>query len=376
VIIGILKERKPGEYRVAMSPAGVEIMTQEGHTVLVEKGAGEASGFEDIDYAQKGAEVVDPPAASEAAPEIFRRSEMLLKVREPQSFEYKLLQKDQVCFSYLHLANSAELTHSLTRIGGVNIAYETVQKADGSLPLLKPMSEVSGAMAVQQGAKYLEMAQGGHGVLLGGVPGVDPGMVVILGGGSVGLSAAKTACGWGAKVYVLDVNLDRLRYLSDVLPASCFVVMSSPATIRDLITRADIVIGATLVPGSKCPILVTREMLKTMKKGAVLVDVAIDQGGNFETSKETTHDAPTYVIDGIVHYAVSNMPGALPRTSTVALTNATLPYALQIANKGWKRAMKENLELRRGANVVKGKLTYKAVADVFGLEYVPIEELL
>ncbi len=376
MIIGILKERKPGEYRVAMSPAGVEIMTRQGHTVLVEKSAGEASGFEDIDYTQKGAEVVDPPAGSEAAPEIFRRSEMLLKVREPQSFEYKLLQGDQVCFSYLHLANSAELTHSLTRIGGVNIAYETVQKADGSLPLLKPMSDVSGAMAVQLGAKYLEMAQGGHGVLLGGVPGVDPGMVLILGGGAVGLSAAKTACGWGAKVYVLDVNLDRLRYLSDILPASCFVVMSNPATIRDLVPRADVVIGATLVPGSKCPILVTREMLKTMKKGAVLVDVAIDQGGNFETSKETTHDAPTYIIDGIVHYAVSNMPGALPRTSTVALTNATLPYALQIANKGWKQAMKENLELRRGANVVKGKVTYKAVTDVFGLEYVPIEKLL
>ncbi len=231
-------------------------------------------------------------------------------------------------------------------------------------------------MAVQEGAKYLEMAQGGHGVLLGGVPGVDPGMVVILGGGAVGLSAAKTACGWGAKVYVLDVNLDRLRYLSDVLPPSCFVVMSSPATIRDLITRADIVIGATLVPGSKCPILVTREMLKTMKKGSVLVDVAIDQGGNFETSKETTHDTPTYIVDDVVHYAVSNMPGALPRSSTIALTNATLSYALQLADKGWKRALKENAELKRGANVVSGKVTYKGVADAFGLECADIDALL
>jgi len=376
MIIGILKERKAGEYRVAMTPAGVEIMKHHGHTVLVEKGAGKASGFEDDDFARMGAELVDTSAASGAPEDLFKRAEMILKVREPQPFEYKFLRAGQICFSFLHLATSAELTHSLARIGSVNIAYETVEKVDGSLPLLKPMSDVAGAMAVQEGAKYLEMAQGGHGVLLGGVPGVDPGLVVIIGGGTVGLSAAKTACGWGAKVYVLDVNLERLRYLSDILPPSCFVVMSNPATIRDLITRADIVIGATLVPGSKCPILITREMIKTMKKGTVLVDVAIDQGGNFETSKETTHDAPTYIMDGIVHYAVGNMPGALPRTSTIALTNATLSYALQIADKGWQHAMKENAELKRGANVVGGKVTYKAVADAFGLECADVDALL
>ena len=375
MIVGILKERKAGEYRVAITPAGVEIMKHHGHTILVEKGAGKASGFEDADYAGMGAEVVGPAATSEAAEEIFSRSEMILAVKEPQPFEYRFLRPDQIYFSYLHLATSEELTLALIRISSVNIAYETVQKANGSLPLLIPMSEVAGAMAIQEGAKYLEMAQGGGGVLLGGVPGVDPGMVVILGGGAVGISAAKTACGWGAKVYVLDVNLDRLRYLSDVMPPNCFVVMSSPATIRDLVTRADIVIGATLVPGSKCPILVTREMLKTMKKGSVLVDVAIDQGGNFETSKETTHDTPTYIVDEVVHYAVSNMPGALPQTSTIALTNSTLSYALQIADKGWKRALAENPELKCGANVVSGKVTYRGVADTFGLEYTPIDTL-
>lgn len=376
MIIGVLKERKAGEYRVAISPAGVEVMKQQGHAVLVEKGAGKASGFEDGDYAGKGAEIVATPAPSEAPEEIYRRSEMILRVKEPQPFEYRFLRPDQIYFSYLHLAASEELTRSLMRIGSVFVAYETVQKADGSLPLLKPMSEVAGAMAVQEGAKYLEMAQGGHGVLLGGVPGVDPGTVVILGGGAVGLSAARTACGWGAKVFVLDVNLDRLRYLSDILPSSCFVVMSSPALIRDLITRADIVIGATLTPGGKCPILISREMVNTMKKGSVLVDVAIDQGGNFETSKETTPDAPTYILDDVVHYAVSNMPGALPRTSTIALTNATLPYALQLAGKGWRRAMRENNELQRGANVVGGKVTCKSVAATLGLDYTPIETLV
>jgi alanine dehydrogenase len=376
MIVGLLKERKAGEYRVAMSPAGVEMMRRHGHTVLVEKGAGRASGFEDTDYAGMGAELVGATEGSEAPEEIFHRSEMILRVKEPQPSEYRFLRADQIYFSYLHLVTSEELTRALMRIGSVNIAYETVQKANGSLPLLTPMSEVAGAMAVQEGAKYLEMAQGGQGVLLGGVPGVDPGMVVILGGGVVGNRAARTACGWGAKVYVLDVNQERMRYLNDVLPPSCFVVMSSPATIRDLIARADIVIGATLLPGSRCPILVTRDMVKTMKKGAVLVDVAIDQGGCFETSVETTNEAPTYIVEDVVHYAVSNMPGALPRSSTIALTNATLSYALQLADKGWKRALQENAELRRGANVVRGKVTCKGVAHAFGLEHSPIEALL
>jgi alanine dehydrogenase len=257
----------------------------------------------------------------------------------------------------------------LIKSKSVSIAYETIQKADGSLPLLTPMSEVAGRMAIQQGAKYLEMAQGGHGVLLGGVPGVDPGTVVVIGGGVVGVNAAKMACGLGAKVYLLDMNLDRLRYLSDVMPANCFTLMSSPATIRKLVKEADVVVGAVLIPGAKAPRLVTRDMLGTMKKGSVLVDVAIDQGGCFETSKATTHGNPTYVVDGVVHYCVANMPGAVAKTSTLALTNATLPYAVQIANKGWKKAMQENDEIKLGANVIDGKVTYRAVAEAFDMDY-------
>jgi alanine dehydrogenase len=260
--------------------------------------------------------------------------------------------------------------------GSVCIAYETIQKPDGSLPLLTPMSEVAGRMAIQQGAKYLEMTQGGDGILLGGVPGVDPGMVLIIGGGVVGINAAKAACGLGARVYMLDTDLDRLRYLSDVMPSNCFLLMSNPAAIRELTARADVVVGAVLIPGAKAPRLITRDMLKTMKKGAVLVDVAIDQGGCFETSKPTTHSDPIYILDGIVHYCVANMPGAVPKTSTQALTNATLPYALAIANRGWRNAMKENPEIRLGANVVNGRITCKGVAEAFGMEYTPIEELL
>ena len=370
MIVGILKEIKLEENRVSMTPAGVEIMKQEGHRVLVEKNAGTGSGFIDAAYIEAGAEIVD------TAKEIFSRADMVMHVKEPQPSEYELIKENQIIFTYLHLAAAEELTHALIKTGSINIAYETIQKADGSLPLLTPMSEVAGRMAIQQGAKYLEMAQGGDGVLLGGVPGVDPGTVLIIGGGVVGINAAKMACGLGAKVYVLDMNLDRLRYLSDVMPSNCIPLMSSPATIRDLITRADVVVGAVLIPGAKAPKLVTRDMLKTMKKGAVLVDVAIDQGGCFETSKPTTHSDPIYTVDGVVHYCVANMPGAVPKTSTLALTNATLPYAVAIANKGWERAMKENPEIKSGANVVRGKVTYKGVADAFGLEYVPIDRLL
>ncbi|HSB04059.1 MAG TPA: alanine dehydrogenase [Thermodesulfobacteriota bacterium] len=370
MIVGILKEIKAEENRVSMTPAGVEVMKQNGHTVLVEKNAGIRSGFEVTAYGKAGAEIIDDPK------EIFQRSELILRVKEPTSSEYVLMREDQTYFSYLHLAASEQLTRALIKTGSICVAYETIQKADGSLPLLTPMSEVGGRMAIQQGAKYLEMAQGGHGILLGGVPGVDPGTVLIIGGGVVGINAAKTACGLGAKVYILDRSLDRLRYLSDVMPRNCFPLMSSPAAIRDLITRADVVVGAVLVRGAKTPKLITREMLKTMKKGAVLVDVSIDQGGCFETSHETTHSNPTYAIDSVVHYAVSNMPGAVPKTSTIALTNATLPYAVEIANKGWKRAMKENPEIKLGANVVKGKVTYKGVADAFGLEITPIDSLL
>jgi alanine dehydrogenase len=370
MIVGILKEIKAEENRVAMTPAGVEIMKQNGHSVLVEATAGIGSGFSDGAYADHGAEIAPTPG------EIFARSDMVMHVKEPLPSEYGLIREAQIVFTYLHLAAAKELTRALIGTGGVCIAYETIQKADGSLPLLTPMSEVAGRMAIQQGAKYLEMAQGGDGILLGGVPGVDPGLVVIIGGGVVGINAAKMACGLGAKVYLLDKNLDRLRYLSDVMPSNCFLLMSTPATIRDLVTRADVVVGAVLIPGAKAPWVITRDMLRTMKKGAVLVDVAIDQGGCFETSRPTTHSDPIYIVDGVVHYCVANMPGAVPKTSTLALTNATLPYAVEIANKGWARAMRENAEIRLGANVVKGKVTCRGVADAVGLAYTPIAELL
>lgn len=370
MIVGILKEIKTEENRVSMTPGGVEVMNQYGHEVLVEKSAGCGSGFEDAAYVEAGAQIVDTPE------ELLERSEMVMHVKEPQPSEYDLIRENHIVFTYLHLAAAEELTHALIKTGSINIAYETIQKADGSLPLLTPMSEVAGRMAIQQGAKYLEMTQGGHGVLLGGVPGVDPGTVVIIGGGIVGVNAAKMACGLGAKVYILDMNLDRLRYLSDVMPSNCFLLMSTPAAIRELIKEADVVIGAVLIPGAKAPRLVTREMLKTMKPGSVLVDVAIDQGGCFETSKATTHSDPIYKVDGVVHYCVANMPGAVAKTSTLALTNATLPYALEIANKGWRKAMKENPEIKLGANVINGKITYQGVADAFGLEYCPIDDFL
>jgi alanine dehydrogenase len=370
MIVGVLKEIKTEENRVCMTPAGVEVMSQNGHTVLVEKNAGTGSGFNNRDYAEAGAEIIETPQ------EIFKRSKMVMHVKEPLPAEYDLIRKDQIIFTYLHLAAAEELTKVLIKSGSISIAYETIQKADGSLPLLTPMSEVAGRMAIQQGAKYLEMAQGGHGILLGGVPGVDPGTVVIIGGGVVGINAAKMACGLGAKVYILDMNLERLRYLSDVMPSNCFLLMSKPTTVRRLIKEADVVVGAVLIPGAKAPKLLTRQMLKTMKKGAVLVDVAIDQGGCFETSKATTHGQPIYKVEGVVHYCVANMPGAVPKTSTLALTNATLPYALEIANKGWEKAMKQNPEIRLGANVVKGKVTYRGVADAFGLKHTPIERLL
>lgn len=370
MIIGVLKEIKADENRVSLSPGGVEFMRQNGHSILVEKDAGKPSGFDDALYQKAGAEIV------EGSESVFERAEMILRVKEPQPSEYQFLKKGQIYFAYLHLAASEEVTRVMLDSGIISIAYETTQKENGSLPLLKPMSEVAGPMAIQQGAKYLEMTQGGHGVLLGGVPGVDPATVVIIGGGVVGINAAKLACGLGAKVYILDIDLNRLRYLSDVMPGHCITLMSSPAAIRNVLPKADVVVGAVLVPGSKTPTLVTREMLKTMKKGSVLVDVSIDQGGCFETSNETTHADPTYTVDGIVHYAVSNMPGALPRTSTLALNNATLPYAAEIADKGWKKAMQENPDIRSGANVVQGHVTYKGVAEAFDLNYVPIDEML
>jgi alanine dehydrogenase len=343
-------------------------MVQNGHSVMVEKQAGAGSGFEDQAYEKAGAEIVATPA------EVFERADMVMHVKEPLPSEYDLIRPGQIVFTYLHLAAAEELTQALIKSNSICIAYETIQKADGSLPLLTPMSEVAGRMAIQQGAKYLEMAQGGQGVLLGGVPGVDPGTVVVIGGGVVGTNAAKMACGLGAKVYILDMNLDRLRYLNDVMPANCVTMMSSPQTVRKLVKEADVVVGAVLLPGAKAPKLVTKEMLKTMKPGSVLVDVAIDQGGCFETSQATTHAEPIYNVDGVVHYCVANMPGAVAKTSTLALTNATLPYALTIANLGWEKALKENHEIRLGANVIKGKVTYEGVAQAFDLDYTPVEE--
>lgn len=370
MIVGILKEVKTEEHRVSMTPAGAEVMKDNGHTVLVESNAGLGSGFKDEAYAGAGAEIV------KKAKDVYDRSAMVLHVKEPQPAEYSLIRKNQVIFTYLHLAANEALTRAIIKSGAIAIAYETIQKADGSLPLLIPMSEVAGRMAIQEAAKYLEMEYGGAGVLLGGVPGVEPATVLIIGAGTVGTQAAKMACGLGAKVYVVDSCLPRLRYLSDVMPPNCFTVRSSPETIRRLIRQADAVIGSVLIPGAKAPKLVTRDMLKTMKKGSVLVDVAIDQGGCFETSRMTTHSNPIYEIDGIIHYCVGNMPGAVAKTSTLALTNATLPYAVEIANKGWKEAMQENEEIRKGANVVRGKVVCKGVADAFGLKFTQVDKLL
>jgi len=370
MIAGILKEIKIEENRVSMTPAGVEVLKDHGHTLLVEKGAGSGSGFEDKAYVAAGAEIV------RTAKEIYDRSDMVMHVKEPMPSEYKLIRKDQIVFTYFHLAANEALTRAMIETKSIAIAYETIQKADGSLPLLIPMSEVAGRMAIQEAAKYLEMEYGGEGVLLGGVPGVEPATVLVIGAGTVGTHAAKMACGLGARVYVVDSCLSRLRYLSDVMPKNCFLLISSPETIRRLIREADAVIGSVLIPGAKAPKLVTRDMLKLMKKGSVLVDVAIDQGGCFETSKATTHKDPIYTIDGIIHYCVANMPGAVAKTSTLALTNATLPYAVEIANKGWKRAMKENPEIKKGANVIKGQVTFQGVADAFGLKFADIEKFL
>ena len=370
MITGILKEIKIEENRVSMTPAGVEVLKDHGHTILVEKGAGSGSGFEDKAYVAAGAEIV------KTAKEIYDRSDMVMHVKEPMPSEYKWIRKDQIVFTYFHLAANETLTRAMIASKSIDIAYETIQKADGSLPLLIPMSEVAGRMAIQEAAKYLEMEYGGAGVLLGGVPGVEPATVLVIGAGTVGTHAAKMACGLGARVYVVDSCLSRLRYLSDIMPKNCFLLISSPETIRRLLREADAVIGSVLIPGAKAPKLVTRDMLKLMKKGSVLVDVAIDQGGCFETSRATTHKEPIYTIDGIIHYCVGNMPGAVAKTSTLALTNATLPYAVEIANKGWKRAMKENPEIKKGANVIKGQVTFQGVADAFGLKRTDIEKLL
>jgi alanine dehydrogenase len=370
MIVGVLKEIKIKENRVAMTPAGVEQLVAQGHTVCVERLAGEGSGFTDQQYEKAGAAILRVPK------DIYAKCAMIMKVKEPLPGEYALIRKGQVMFTYFHFAASAELTRAIVKSGCTAVAYETVKKANGSLPLLTPMSEVAGKMAVHEGAKYLEKTFGGKGKLLGGVPGVDSGTVLILGGGVVGVNAAKIACGLGAKVYLLDTNLERLRYLSDVMPPNCFPVVSSPANIRRYLQEADLVVGAVLIPGATAPRLVTRDMLKLMKKGTVIVDVAIDQGGCIETARPTTHDDPIYEVEGIIHYCVANMPGAVSMTSTIALTNATLPYAIEIAGKGVRRAAIDNPEIAQGINIINGRVTYPGVAEAFGLKYTPLAKVL
>ena len=363
--IGVPKEIKTNENRVALVPAGAEALVAAGHSVLVEKGAGEGSGFSDDLYVKAGAKIA-PDAAS-----VWKDSEMIMKVKEPIEREWPHMKRDQLIFTYFHFAADEKLTKAHIASGATCIAYETVELASRELPLLTPMSEVAGRMAVQEGAKYLEKIFGGRGVLLGGVPGVLPAKVVILGGGVVGINAAKMAAGMGAHVVILDLSLERLRYLSDVMPANVQLLHSNRFAVLEQIVDADLVVGGVLVPGAKAPKLIRREDLKTMRQGSVIVDVAVDQGGCVETIKPTTHENPTYVIDGVIHYGVANMPGAVPRTSTFALTNATLPYALQLANKGWKRALKENPALLKGLNMVAGKVTYPAVGEAFGIPVEP-----
>ena len=363
MIIGVPREIKAHENRVALTPSGAEILKNHGHTILIEQNAGAGSGFPDEDYSGVGAQIIP------TAKEVFDKSDMIMKVKEPIAPEYPLIRKGQVLFTYFHFAADKALTEAIIKSGSIAIAYETVQKSNGTLPLLVPMSEVAGRMAPQEGAKYLEKAQGGRGILLGGVPGTEPAEVIVLGGGVVGANAAKIAAGFGAHVTILDVSLDRLRYLDDVMPKNVSTMMSSPYNIRKVIKKADLVIGAILIPGAKAPRLVAREMLKDMKEGAVVVDVAVDQGGCIETCRPTTHENPTYVVEGVIHYCVANMPGAVPMTSTIALTNATLPYAVQLANEGYKKAIASNAELRAGLNIIDGHVTYKGVADAFGMPY-------
>ncbi|MEJ5251509.1 MAG: alanine dehydrogenase [Chthonomonadetes bacterium] len=370
MIIGVPKEIKDSEYRVAMVPAGVEILTKAGHTVLMEAGAGRGTGIADEEYAQAGARIL-PDAKS-----VWAEAEMVVKVKEPLPQEYPLIRRGQVIFTYFHFAADEGLTRAMMDSGAVCIAYETLQMDDGSLPLLIPMSEIAGRMAIQEGAKYLERPMEGRGILLSGVPGVRPAHVVVLGGGVAGTNAAKIAAGIGANVTVLDINTARLRVLEDILPKNVDTLMSNAYNIREELRRADLVIGAALRPGARAPILITREMLSLMKPGAVIVDISIDQGGIAETSRPTTHSQPVYTVDGIIHYCVTNMPGAVPGTSTYALTNETTRWVLEIANHGWRESARLHAPLRHALNVVEGKVTYEAIAELFGLPYTPPEALL
>lgn len=367
MIIGVPKEIKNNENRVGMTPSGVQEMTKRGHTVYVQASAGDNSGFGDAAYTAAGAKILP------TIEEVYAIAEMIVKVKEPIECEYPLVRKGQLMFTYFHFASSEPLTKAMIESGAVCCAYETVERKDRTLPLLIPMSEVAGRMATQEGCYLLERPRGGKGKLIGGVPGVKPARVLVIGGGVVGTAAARMAAGLGADVTICDVSLPRLSYLTDVMPMNVKTLMSSEYNIREELKTADLVVGSVLIPGAKAPKLVTREMLGLMQKGSVLVDVAIDQGGCFETSHPTTHQEPTYYVDGILHYCVANIPGAVPYTSTLALTNATLPYALQLADKGWQKACADNEELRKGLNVVDGKVVYKEVAEAWNLPFEPIE---
>jgi len=367
MIIGVPKEIKNNENRVGMTPSGATELIKRGHTVYIQHTAGINSGFTDEAYTAVGAHVLP------TMEEVYAIADMIVKVKEPIAPEYKLIKKGQLVFTYFHFASDKELTFAMIESNAICLAYETVEKEDKSLPLLIPMSEVAGRMAVQEGVRFLEKPQGGKGILLGGVPGVKPAKVLILGGGIVGSNAAQMAAGMGADVIIADINLPRLRYLSETLPKNVKTLYSSELIIKKELPDVDLLIGSVLIPGDKAPHLITKEMLKIMQPGAVMVDVAIDQGGCFETSHPTTHSAPTYTVEGIVHYAVANIPGAVPYTSTLALTNATLPYVIALANKGWKKACKDDRSLALGLNIIEGKVVYKAVADLYNVKYEPVE---
>lgn len=370
MIIGVPKEIKASEYRVSMLPVGVEALVENGHKLLIEEGAGVGSGILDGEYISAGAEIVNDRV------KIYTDSDLIVKVKEPLAEEYELIREDLMLFTYFHFAADEKLTLAMIKSKAICIAYETIQTPSGELPLLTPMSEVAGKMSIQEGAKYLEKPMMGRGILLGGVPGVEPAKVLVVGGGVVGTNAAKVAAGLGAQVTIMDINLQRLRYLDDIMPKNVVTVMSDAHNLRDKIKDADLVIGAVLIPGSRTPKLITEKMVSSMKPGAVIVDVSVDQGGCVETTRPTTHENPTFLKYGVVHYCVTNMPGAVGRTSTYALANVTLPYVKQLADKGWRLAMIENPTLMKGLNIASGKMVYKAIADEFKLPYVHPEEVI
>ena len=370
MIIGLPKEIKDNESRVGLTPAGVKTLSDYGHTVLIEKSAGNGSGITDDEFRAAGGQIVD------SADEVWRRGDMVVKVKEPVGPEYQRMREGQLLFTYLHLAPDPKLTQAMLASKITGVAYETITNDEGHLPLLTPMSEVAGRMAVQVGAHYLQKPEGGRGVLMGGVPGVLPAKTVIIGGGVVGINSIKMAVGLGANVTVLDKNLERLRYLDDIFGAQIKTLMSNNYNVQESIANADLVVGAVLIPGASAPHLVKRDMLKTMHKGAVIVDVAVDQGGCIETTHPTTHSNPTYYVDDVLHYCVANMPGAVPRTSTFALTNATLPFAVKLANKGFKDAIAKDNNLKAGVNTYAGHITYEAVAESQNLPFKSIDELL